>query len=305
MNIQSGREGSSCPECGTATQLIDAEVVCPDCGLVISDEEFDYGPGRARFDDEQTQRTGPPQNTSRPDNGFSHTLRFARKDGYGNTLDTKKQRQLGRLRRRARYETGESTQDVFAFNEIRRVTTAIGAGKSVQELSTRIFEEAQEEGLLKGRSVEAVVGASVYAAHRIIEGGVQPSLVADVSKVAEQDVRRAYNSLNSDLALPIPPPEPASFVSRAASELEGDTNELRANALQLLDRLSDARLVGNGRNPRAVAGAALAATTPRWNKPHSTDVAEVLDVHGESIRQTRKSLFDEVTSQDHQDTATG
>ncbi|GGN23565.1 transcription initiation factor IIB family protein [Halarchaeum nitratireducens] len=92
-----------CPECEGDTATDGGETACVECGLVIDEYRIDHrGRLYTGFDEEETvERTGPPLTEGRHDRGLSSEIGWKR-DARGNTLTSRKRRQLARLRTRHR-----------------------------------------------------------------------------------------------------------------------------------------------------------------------------------------------------------
>jgi len=73
----------------------------------------------------------------------------------------------------------------------------------VRDQACQLFRSAQNENLLRGRSIEAIAAASVYGACRC--NGLSRLVVGEVSEMArvvESRVTNAYKTLNEELGLP-------------------------------------------------------------------------------------------------------
>src|SRR5207249_945869 len=77
-----------------------------------------------------------------------------------------------------------------------------------------ICKKALEKGLVRGRSIEAIVAAAVYAACRI--DGVPRTLdeLQQVTGVRKKTIGKAYGALLRTLTLRVPPSRPSDYVSR-------------------------------------------------------------------------------------------
>ncbi|TKX69288.1 transcription initiation factor IIB family protein [Halorubrum sp. SP9] len=82
-----------------------------------------------------------------------------------------------------------------------------------------MFRSAQNEDLLRGRSIEAIAAASVYGACRYNGRSRLVYDVSEMARVAESRVTNAYKTLNEELGLPAEPVSPSMFVPRLASDL--------------------------------------------------------------------------------------
>jgi len=101
--------------------------------------------------------------------------------------------------------------------------------------------------------------------------------------------------LNRQLGLPTPPPQPAWYLPRLASDLDVD-DEIRAQAAHYLEML-DEHQYPTGKPPAAVAGACLYAasrerSSNRVSRLSQNDVAAAADVREATIRTHWKALED-------------
>src|SRR5207245_2247081 len=99
-----------------------------------------------------------------------------------------------------------------------------------------ICKKALEKGLVRGRSIEAIVAAAVYAACRI--DGVPRTLdeLQQVTGVRKKTIGKAYGACLRTLTLRVPPSRPTDYVSRFCSRL-GLSNAVDAEAHKILKEL--------------------------------------------------------------------
>lgn len=249
--------GQECPECQGAVRTVDGEAVCADCGLVVADTQLDRGPEWRSFDADTRERTGAPLTPALHDRGLSTEIGYGR-DAKGNALSGKKRRQLGRLRReqsRGRLGTKAERNLAMGFGDIRRIVGALELPRTIRDQACRLFRTAQQEDLLRGRSVEAVVAGSVYAVCRC--NGLPRTLdeVAEYARCDRSGVENAYQVLNRELELPTPPPLAQEFIPRLASDLDV-SERVRARA-ESLAREAEAKGLVNGCQPSGFAAACL------------------------------------------------
>jgi len=95
---------------------------------------------------------------------------------------------------------------------------------SVRDQACQLFRSAQNENLLRGRSIEAIAAASVYGACRCNGLSRLVGEVSEMARVVESRVTNAYKTLNEELGLPAKPVSPGKFVPRLASDLECQTD---------------------------------------------------------------------------------
>ena len=180
------------------------------------------------------------------------------RDGHGRELPAATRARLRRLRRwnrRARFESKADQNLAHGLAEICRIGGALDLAEGIQAEASQLFREAQSEDLIRGRSLESMASAAVYATCRRRR---LPRFLAEVAETARVDrgkVRLAYGVLNRELSLRIPPALPADFLPRLASAVDA-SEQVRERAAQLCD--SDTVIdLANGRKPAGVAAGCL------------------------------------------------
>ena len=164
--MESADGADRCPECSGRLRSVETEVRCEDCGLVVDERRIDHGPEWRSFEDgPDRRRTGAPLTRSRHDRGLSTEI------GYGATgrLTGRKRRRLKRMRRehnRARIPTTADANQLTGCTEIRRLVSDLALPINAREQACRLFETAQNENLLPGRSIEGFAAAAVYTVSR-------------------------------------------------------------------------------------------------------------------------------------------
>src|SRR2546422_6438636 len=92
--IEEAEEVTRCPECNSGHLSFDyerGELICEECGLVLTDQMIDQGPewravGVAQG--EERARTGAPLTHTIHDKRLSTTIRWEKKDSYRQTIPT-------------------------------------------------------------------------------------------------------------------------------------------------------------------------------------------------------------------------
>ena len=288
-----GETTSSCPECGGRVRTNAVETTCEDCGLVLEETPIDHGPEWRSFEDDGTdpERTGAPITPTRHDRGLSTEI-GRKTDAKGNALPGKKRRQLGRLRRehnRGRWRSKAERNLAMGLSEVRRVASALDVSESIRDQACSLFRSAQNEDLLRGRSIEAMTVASVYAACRCNRLPWTIAEVCEVSRVNRERVENAYRVLNQELGLPAVPPTPRQYVPRIASDLEL-SDETRRRAERLAEHAENHGLA-NGRNPVGVAAGCLyEAARENRGEVTQTELSECADVSPVTVRKRWREI---------------
>jgi transcription initiation factor TFIIB len=279
---------TECPECDGRLRNDGDETVCRSCGLVVSEDRIDRGP-EWRGIDEERERTGAPLTRSRHDRGLSTEI------GRGSArLTGRKRRRLARMRRqhaRSQIASKAERNQVHAFTEIARVTSDLSLPERAKEHACMLFKRAQEEDLLRGRSIEGFAAAALYAACRIGSVSRTRSEIVEVASATAVELRTAYSAMNRELGLPTGPIDPAEYLPRFASELDLPT-AVETRAREHLEALREARHVA-GRDPSGVAAGCLyAAAKDQGQAVTQAEAADVADVTPVTLRATVQAIRD-------------
>jgi transcription initiation factor TFIIB len=273
------------------------EKLCVQCGLVIDERPIDRGPEWRSFGDtENRNRTGAPLTPTRHDRGLSTEIGRLT-DANGNVLSGQKRRQLGRLRReqsRGRWRSKAEKNLAHGLSETQRVRSALGLSRPIRDQACALFRRASKEGLLPGRSIEAMAAAAVYAACRC--NGL-PRTLEEVSQIAAVEfsrVENGYRVLNRELELPAQPVSPTSFVPRLASELNVP-EQVRHRALELAE-LGERDGIAIGVQPTGFAAACVYLAGQELGYPITqTRLADIAGTSTNTIQNHRDALLEILT----------
>lgn len=293
---------SRCPSCGSSDVIYDSEkgeLVCNACGLVIEDNVTDTGPEWRAFDADQRNsraRTGAPIKYMKPNKGLVTEIDMYNRDIRGARLPSKRQAQLYRMRKwhkRASIASSSERNYLIALPELNRVASYLGLPDNIRESAALLYRQCVKNNLIRGRPIETVVNAALYATCR--NAGMPRTLdeIAQISGVPKKEIGRAYRVVSHELNLKIPLTDPSSYVPRyvAALKLSGEAQE---KAVALLKQAMKKGLV-SGRSPTGVSAAAVyiagALVGERRTQKEVADVAGVTEV---TIRNRYRELKQEL-----------
>lgn len=292
-------EITCCSECDSTniTQDYDrGELVCNDCGLVLDDAYIDPGPEYRIFDEEgrSRQRTGPPSMVTLHDKGLPTDISPRDKDSYGRDIPARNRAQMYRLRkwqRRVRVSSALERNLAFAMGELDRMSSRMGLPRHIREEAASIYRKAVNLGLIRGRSIEGVAAAVLYAACR--RCGVPRTLdeIADAAKVGRKEIGRTYRFVSRELGLHLLPTSPNDYVRRFCSVLHM-SSDAQKKAFEIIKLAEESDLV-SGRGPTGVAAAAvyIAAMLCSENRTQR-EVADVSGVTEVTIRNRYKEMVE-------------
>ncbi|MCX8174414.1 MAG: transcription initiation factor IIB [Thermoplasmata archaeon] len=291
-----------CPYCGSTHIVKDydhGELVCDECGSVLSDRIIDQGPEWRAFDMEQGEkraRTGAPMTYTLHDKGLSTDIGWKNKDSYGKSIPTKNRAQLYRLRkwqRRIRVSNATERNLSFALQELDRMSASLNLPKNVRETAAMIYRKAVNKNLIRGRSIEGVVAAALYGACRQCEVPRTLDEIASCSRVGRKEIGRTYRFMTRELKLKLMPTKPQDYIPRfiCALKLSGETQN---EALKILQDATEKELT-SGRGPTGVAAAAIYIASIITNERRTQrEVADVAGVTEVTIRNRYKELTEKL-----------
>jgi transcription initiation factor TFIIB len=281
-----------CPECGSASVHQDptrGELVCDDCGLVIEENNIDRGPEWRAFDQQEREsksRVGAPITKTMHDKGLTTTIDWKDRDAQGRMLSSNKRSQMARLRKwQERIRTKDSGERnlQFALSEIDRMASGLGLPRPVRETISVIYRRALKEDLIRGRSIEGVATAALYAGCR--QEGIPRSLeeISNYSRVERKEIGRTYRYISQELGLEMRPVDPKEYVPRFCSKIEV-SERVQQKAIEIIEETAKKGLL-SGKSPTGYAAAAIYAATLLCNEKRTQkEVAEVAKVTEVTIR---------------------
>jgi len=271
------------------------ELVCSSCGFVVKDKIEETGPEwRAFSKDEKDDRSrgGIPTSIAMHDMGLATVIGALNRDASGKSLSGSMKATVERLRTwdsRSQVHEPQDRNLRQAFSELDRLSDKLSVSDAVIEKAAYIYRKALERGLVRGRSISAIIAASLYAACRDRETPRTLKDLAVVSNVKKKDIARCYRLLLKEMDIKMPVVDPTKCVSRIASRAQLSERTKR-RALEILKKAEEAR-ISAGKDPMGLAAAALyVSCTLEGEDKTQRDVAEAAGVTEVTIRNRYKGL---------------
>jgi transcription initiation factor TFIIB len=259
-----GHPRGFCPQCQSTnvrTDYAHGEIVCSDCGFVIEDEMFDFGPEWRAFDEEQKSRrsrTGGLVRYAKLNKGLTTEIDRYDRDIRGGAIQPERKAQLYRLRkwqRRSRMSDSIQRNLSIALPELDRMCAYLNISNNIKEECAMWYRRAVSNGLVRGRSIECVVAAIIYLISRRHHLPKTLEELEEVSGVKKKDIGRSYRFVCRRLNLKMPVSTPMDYVPRFASEL-GLSGRTEAKAIEILE-IARQKGITSGKGPTGVAAAAI------------------------------------------------
>src|SRR3990170_7294664 len=184
-----------CPECGSVDLTYDAhlgEVICNNCGLVVEEKIIDTGQEtHGQFDKgEKKGRSGAPISMQKYDKGLTTNVGEI-SDIY--KLEPGQTRKFLRLKKwQERVSTSIERNLRLAMAELRVIASYLNLPNVVRDEASRIYNYVLQRGLVRGRSMESVIAACLYAACRSYNIPRTLDEMATASDVERKEIGRTY-----------------------------------------------------------------------------------------------------------------
>ena len=160
-----------------------------------------------------------------------------------------------------------------------------------------IYRKAIEKGLIRGRNINAMIRAALYAACR--DSGL-PRTIKEISEgnpLFKKDIARCYRLILKELKMQMPVSDSVTCISKIAEKI-GISEKSQGRAAKILHQAKEKKY-GPGKDPMGLAAAALYIAClenneqkkGRWGGPITQkDIAETAGVTEVTIRNRYKNL---------------
>jgi len=287
-----------CPECGNQNLIMDpfrGEIICNSCGLVITQKMIDSGPDWRAFSTEEENRkarTGAPTTLTLHDKGLSTVIGWKNKDAYGKNISPKNKAKVYRLRKwniRTRTNKSLDRNLANAMNILDRLSSQLGIPREMKEFAAYLYRKVALKNLIRGRSIEVMLIASLYLTCRINNLPKTLDDFIEFAFVSKKKIAASYKLIKMELNLQINAFSPTSFIPRFCAELNlsGRTQNRAAEILKLAKKFR----ITAGKAPTGLAGAALyVAAIQEGERRTQKEVSETVGVTEATIRNRFKDI---------------
>jgi len=278
------------------------EVICSNCGMVVSDKIHDINrPERRAFlsseemnNSNTNVRTGAPTSLARHDMGLSTIIGRTDRDAGGHKIDTEIRSTMERLRTqdfRTQNYTSTDKNLKQAFDQLDILKDKLGLSDSMVEKTAYIYRKAQERGFSRGRSIAAVLDAAIYIACREI--GISRKLkdIATISNVKYKFLAKTYRLLVFELDLKIPVVDLTKCIAKVANK----TNLSEKTKRKAIDIMNDIttknEIFSDGKDPMGLAATILYISCMETGEKIKQEyISNAAGVRGVTLRNRLKDL---------------
>jgi transcription initiation factor TFIIB len=286
----------TCGLCNSKSLIFDAETtetICSSCGMVMHDNAESLGPEwRVYSGDERVGRTGMPASLAFHDMGLSTFISYSNVDANGAAIGPEQMSKVQRMRRWNKISSNNRSYHrnlKNAFAILGTVKDKLSLNDALIEKSAYNYRKALDKRIIKGRSIRALVVASVYAACRELN---VPRTLDEVAEMANADSvfsGKCYRLLVRHLKLHLPVIDSNVYLSKIANKAKVSEKTYR-KALEMLTTIKE-NSISHGKDPNALAVAVLyAACLKESEKVSQAQIA----VAGDTSIVTLRKRFQDV-----------
>jgi transcription initiation factor TFIIB len=283
----------SCSLCNSSATVFDAETsetVCSSCGMVIHDNVESLGPEWRIYsgdDVESKRRTGMPTSLAFHDMGLSTFISYSNVDANGVVISPEQMSKVQRMRRWNKISSNNRSYHrnlKNAFAILSTVKDKLSLNDALIEKSAYNYRKALDKHIIKGRSIRALVVASVYAACRELN---VPRTLDEIAGTANTDAifsGKCYRLLVRHLKLHLPVIDSNVYLAKIASKARVSERTYR-KALEMLTTIKE-NPISHGKDPNALAVAVLyAACLKEGEKVSQAQIAVAGDTSIVTLRK--------------------
>ena len=254
----------TCPECQKEDILLDSsrgELICQNCGMVVSQKEIDLGPEWRIYSHEdfkKKKRVGPPIDFAVFDKNLGSIIDTNNRDIFGKNILSNKIDEIHRLRKwnvRMKMHTSIRYNLSNAMITLEKITSQLNLPKIVKIASSLLYRKILKKKLTRGRSISQIIIATIYLVCRLYS---IPIKLIDLINLYDEDIkstRNYYNLIVNELNLKTNRPPISVFISRYCNELNlsNSVEQLSLNISEIINK----RGLLIGKKPSSIVGAII------------------------------------------------
>lgn len=275
--------------------LARGESVCTTCGCVINERHIDSGPEWRAFTSEERNaraRTGSPMTLTMADKGLATTIGWSDRDANGRAIAASSRAAIYRMRKwqiRTLVHSSQHRNLSIAMSEMDRLTSQLGVPNETKETAALVYRKALAKRLVRGRSIEGMVAATIYLSCRIHKIPRQLDEIVTEARVNRKELGQCVRLILRHVNVKVPIPSANDLMPRISSDLGLDGQTVQT----AMGIINDARREGitAGKDPGGLAAAALYIAGIITNDRRTQrEIAEASNVTEVTVRNRYKDL---------------
>lgn len=289
----------------TITDPAVGEVICIDCGMVISDKPIESFSEWQTFTYNDLVSTGRggrgiPMSLTIHDQGLSTKIGKENKDFTGEMIfDSSMLSILQRIRTwdyRTQTKNSKDTSRKIAFSQLDRLKQKLVLPDSVVEKAAYIYRKVQQKEITAGRTTTGALAACVYIACREAAIPRTSNEVAEASNIRRKEMWDAYIAIVLELNLKVPLIDPVRCLVKLANKTHV-AEKIKRYAIGYLKQIIDSNLSA-GKDPMSIAATVLYLACLHYGDQSKTQryFAEAAGISDVTIRNRRQEIHNKIPS---------
>ena len=173
------------------------------------------------------------------------------------------------------------------------MSSTLSLPRNVRETAAMIYRKAARSKLTRGRTIEGITAAVLYAACRQCNVPRTLEEISGVAQMKKKEIGRNYRNISHKLELKLLPTTPQDYISRFCSRLNL-SNDVQVKTMEILKKAANNELT-SGRGPTGMAAAALyIASVLCGERRTQREVSEIAGVTEVTIRNRYKELAEKL-----------
>ena len=303
MNVLEIQKCSAC-ESSLIDDIVNGEIICSGCGIVVAEQMEDSGPEvkSTRLEDKMKLARATGQTTySQHDLGIATEISGGTKDFSGKTINSEIASQMNNLRKwqkRVRISSSRDRRLSNVLGKILEVSQNCSLPKNVVETASKIYRSLDGKDIqVKGKSVLSISAAVIYlackqcAVVRSLEEIIQGTTTMKEAKAKAKLASRYYRTLVMELGtVTAPVITMDKYISKIANMTNTDTRVERL-ALEIAEKTKNSNIT-DGKAPNGIAAAYLYISSILMGQSIlQRDVSSVSGVTEVTIRNRCKEIL--------------
>jgi transcription initiation factor TFIIB len=246
------------------TDIESGEIICDSCGIVLVQGLEDTRKIWHRAEDSTNDtRNGTPTSLTLYDQGLATLIGNTNRDASGNIINSMMMTRLNKMRYHdKRSQINKSSRNLIgAFRQLNSLKEKLGLTNAVIEKTAYIYRKVQEDGFIRGRKINTVLGASLYVACREFEIPRTLREIALANNEKYRETARAFRDIILYLGKQVPQIDLFRYIEKVGKKAKLEEKNIR-EALSLLKKVQDSGLSA-GKDPMGIVGAVIYLSLPK------------------------------------------
>jgi transcription initiation factor TFIIB len=176
-----------------------------------------------------------------------------------------------------------------AFEHLDKLKDKLGLSDAIIEKTAYIYRKAQENGMVRGRTINSVLAASLYIACRELEVSRTLKDIAAISNIKRKELARMYRLMFFKLDVKIPMVDPLKCIAKISNKINL-SEKTKRQAISIMNDVTK-KEISAGKDPMGIAATVLYLSCLKTDEYRSQiDIASAAGVTEVTIRNRFKDL---------------